>query len=603
MASRVGNTVYASNGSKYRLTQEIGSGAEGSVWTLDGETNLVAKLYQRELPSHQIQKLEAMCQLKSERFLSIAAWPLALLRETSLGKPRGLLMRKITNCSSVHQLYGLKSRLKTFPEAQFPFLIYVATNIARSFAVVHEAGQVIGDVNHSNLLVAQNATVVLIDCDSFQFAQGNAVFTCPVGVPEFTPPELQGLSFASQRRTPEHDAFGLSVLIFYLLFLGRHPFMGSFDPQRNEIRMLDEAIREYRFPFALPDNSPEARLPGYVPRLGDFPQIVGDLFKRSFTRGAATLGRPCAKEWVAALTTLSNSLTRCSANGNHHYFTGAKQCPWCRAEGAVGFAIYGFKVTVVHDPTFNIVTVWAEIETIKPTADALVRPSTQDLVNQLLPDPVISQVVRERRRFRVISLAIVLGASALAVLFLQQIFAILAIMAALAIARHLWGKGSALAKAFRDEFKDATSEQQKAGAAFEALSKLSPAFSTEKQKLVDAKTEYHNLDAMKAQRRGALERDKRQRQLQLFLERFRLEDEQLPMIGDKTKMMLYNAGILDAADVEKWKVDAIKGFGPKRTNSVMKWRDERERQFQFDPSKPVDSRDLIALDKEFVSAI
>ena len=31
----------------------------------------------------------------------------------------------------------------------------------------------------------------------------------------------------------------------------------------------------------------------------------------------------------------------------------------------------------------------------------------------------------------------------------------------------------------------------------------------------------------------------------------------------------------------------------------MKWRDERERQFQFDPSKPVDSRDLIALDKEF----
>ena len=34
-----------------------------------------------------------------------------------------------------------------------PFLIHTAANIARAFAVVHESGQVIGDVNHGNIVV------------------------------------------------------------------------------------------------------------------------------------------------------------------------------------------------------------------------------------------------------------------------------------------------------------------------------------------------------------------------------------------------------------------------------------------------------------------
>ena len=268
-------------------------------------------------------------------------------------------------------------------------------------------------------------------------------------------------------------------------------------------------------------------------------------------------------------------------------------------EGAVGFAIFGFKVTVIHDPTFNVATVWAEIEAIKPTADDLVRPIAHDIANQFSPDPTIPNLVRERRKFRVISLGIIIAASTMAVAFLQPIFAIFAIMAALGIGRHFWGKGSVVVKAFQDEFKEASSEHQKTETMFDALSKVPTAFSAEKQKLADAKTEFQNLGGMKAQKRAALEKNKKQRQLDLFLERFRLEDERLPMIGDKTKMMLYNAGILDASDVVAWKISAIKGFGPKKTDAVMAWRIEKERLFQFDPSRPVDSRDLIALDKEF----
>jgi DNA-binding helix-hairpin-helix protein with protein kinase domain len=111
--------------------------------------------------------------------------------------------------------------------------------------------------------------------------------------------------------------------------------------------------------------------------------------------------------------------------------------------------------------------------------------------------------------------------------------------------------------------------------------------------------QYRGRAPAKAARLAALEKDKRRKQLQHFLERFRIEDEQIPMFGDKTKMMLYNAGVLDASDVEERTISSIKGVGPKRVESLLQWRAAKEGQFRFDPTKPVDPRDLHALDQEF----
>src|SRR4051794_11459638 len=116
----------------------------------------------------------------------------ATLRATASGTPQGLLMPRVRGYQEAHLLYTPKSRRAAFPEAQFPFLVHASINIARAFATVHEAGQVIGDVNHGNLLVSSDARVTLIDCDSFEITDGNATFPCLVGVPTYTPPELQG---------------------------------------------------------------------------------------------------------------------------------------------------------------------------------------------------------------------------------------------------------------------------------------------------------------------------------------------------------------------------------------------------------------------------
>jgi len=66
-------------------------------------------------------------------------------------------MPRITGCKDIHKLYSPKSRKSEFPAADFRFLLHVAANIARSFATVHQAHCVIGDVNHGSITVAANA--------------------------------------------------------------------------------------------------------------------------------------------------------------------------------------------------------------------------------------------------------------------------------------------------------------------------------------------------------------------------------------------------------------------------------------------------------------
>lgn len=156
--------------------------------------------------------------------LRVAAWPKDLVLDR--GQVAGFVMPRIGARSDVHELYSPKSRASAFPEADFRFLVHVAANIARAFATVHARGHVIGDVNHGHLLVGGDGRVLLIDADSFQVAVGGIVHTCDVGVPLFTAPEFAGSDFRGLRREPNHDLFGLAVLLFHMLFMGRHPYAG-----------------------------------------------------------------------------------------------------------------------------------------------------------------------------------------------------------------------------------------------------------------------------------------------------------------------------------------------------------------------------------------
>jgi len=333
-----------SNNNPIQLGRELGRGGEGAVFPVIGVPDLVAKIYLKPPAPLKIEKLRSMARRSSPALLRVAAWPVDVLGDEA-GTVRGFLMPKVSAREDVHELYSPKSRRRAFPGVDFRFLARVAANIARAFAQVHAVGNVIGDVNHGNALVGRDGTVVLIDCDSFQIRDGVRTFTCDVGVPLFTPPELAGQAFRGLKRSANHDAFGLAVLLFHLLYLGRHPFAGK---HADGEMPIERAIAESRFVYGA--NAAQfgmTRPPGTL-ALGIFGEDIARLFESAFAP-PGELPRPAAAQWIDALQALESRLSSCGVSPSHYYPRrgpgpgpdgGAAGCCWCAFEFQTGLKLF-----------------------------------------------------------------------------------------------------------------------------------------------------------------------------------------------------------------------------------------------------------------------
>jgi DNA-binding helix-hairpin-helix protein with protein kinase domain len=327
----------------------------------------VAKIYARRPDEALARKLRAMVALRTDELASVAAWPHRLLLDRGSGAVVGFLMARVEGHREVHALYGPTARRDAFPDAGWAFLVRVARNLAAAFDAVHRHGHVVGDVNQGNVLVSRKATVRLIDCDSFQVTHRGHTYPCRVGVPLFTPPELSGLRLESVARTQDHDRFGLAVLVFQMLFTGRHPFAG---PHPDRAVPVEAAIREGVFAFGQ-----QARREGWEPppfslRLDDVTPPVATLFERAFGRDAAAGGpRPSAREWVGALDALEAQLVLCGDDPRHAYARATGPCPWCRI-GDWGGPSYFFLPQGSAADAFDLAATWRAVEAVPSPGEA-----------------------------------------------------------------------------------------------------------------------------------------------------------------------------------------------------------------------------------------
>lgn len=313
------------SGRLIQLAKRLASGGEGAVYLVDAHPDLVAKVYHQPTPATKAAKLRAMVRVGSRDLFRFAAWPVDVLM--TAGHVRGILIPRITNHREIHHLYSPARRKADFPNADWGFLIRAARNVAAAMETIHSSGHVVGDVNQSGILVSPRATVRFIDCDSFQVAVNGQLFTCDVGVPHFTPPELQGVALKGIKRTPNHDLFGLAVIAFHLLFMGRHPFAGRFHGSGD--MPIARAIQQFRFAFGSAAATRQMTPPPNALRLHHMPSYVASLFERAFQPSSVRAGRPIAAEWVSGLDQLEKDQAVCSRQEGHKYFKGLKLCPWC----------------------------------------------------------------------------------------------------------------------------------------------------------------------------------------------------------------------------------------------------------------------------------
>ena len=326
------------------LAAQLGSGGEGAVFAVEGRPALAAKVYHKSLDADHVAKLSAMVARRSDALVVVSAWPHAMLYDSG-GRAHGILVPRVVNSLQLHELYGTSNRRRNFPDARWHHLVLAARNVAAAFECMHQSGIVVGDVNQGNLLVDKEMCVRFIDCDSFQIQVEDKIFPCPVGTPHFTPPELQSKKLREQPRTPEQDRFGMAVLIFHMLFVGRHPYAGRFYGA-GELT-IERAIAERRFAFSTNRSETQVEPPPAALSLADLTSSAGELFEAAF-RGEPH-ERPPARRWAEELESILRQRKQCALDQAHVYLNHLPECPWCRIEdeGGPAFFVAGGSVTTV----------------------------------------------------------------------------------------------------------------------------------------------------------------------------------------------------------------------------------------------------------------
>jgi DNA-binding helix-hairpin-helix protein with protein kinase domain/Flp pilus assembly protein TadD len=598
MLNRINSQIYDSQGRPVFLDGELRRGGEGAVYDVKGHGNLVAKLYHKAIDQQKAVKLAAMVKLRTDRLLKLTAWPVETLHEQSGGTIKGFLMPKVVNHKEIHVLYGVKSRLSDYPQARWPFLIQTAANVARAFSVVHEHGQVIGDVNHGGIFVSNQATVMLVDCDSFQVVAQGQQFLCEVGIDTHTPPELQGRPFHGIVRSPNHDAFGLAVIMFQLLFMGRHPFSGQYLGAGE--MPIDRAIRELRFAYGASAGARQMRQPPGTLSLEAVSQPVAKMFERAFLQQA----RPKAQEWITALSELGQNLKQCARNSGHSYLKTLVTCPWCEAESNLGVVLFNvaFTTTGAHPTTFNITAIWAQITSVRPPepTPALLDRTTLDAQ----PSPPVVQSSRARMVRAWVSTGAIILATALVLLTIDSgvvaFWFILLVGIGAAVFNSAKGKSSKVQQDVANAKQEAERrwrdvEQRWRGQADTGR------FQAKLRELEAKKRDYQNLPTVRQRKLQQLDKERWERQQQRFLDTFRISDAKISGIGPSRKMTLYSFGVETAADVTDQALSRVPGFGPTYRAKLLTWRRVIEQQFVFDPKQGINPADTQAVEQEIVT--
>lgn len=322
-----------SDGKIIVLGAELGGGGEGKIYEVNGETSLVAKVYHQGKNTNT-EKLRAMYAhppqdpAKAQNHISIA-WTIDLLLNVNSQEIVGFLMGKAANMRPIHSFYTPKNRRQHLPGFNYLYLHRTARNLASAISALHKSDYVVGDVNESNILVAETALITLVDTDSFQVrdSQNGKIYRCPVGKAEFTPPELQGKNFRDIDRHLSHDLFGLGVLIFQLLMEGTHPFEGVFQGT-GEPPAKEKRISNGHFPYS--KHAPYIPKP-FAPSFNTLSPSLQKLFTQCFVDGHHNpAARPDAQTWVKTIEEAEQDLITCGSNQNHLYGNHLKVCPWCQ---------------------------------------------------------------------------------------------------------------------------------------------------------------------------------------------------------------------------------------------------------------------------------
>ncbi|WP_315827843.1 topoisomerase DNA-binding C4 zinc finger domain-containing protein [Bradyrhizobium sp. SZCCHNG3015] len=580
-------------GKTYKLGRRIGGGGEGDVFLVESLPDQAVKIYKENLRISREPKVRAMVGASLAESTNLVAFPADIATDPG-GGFGGFAMRLVKSFLPMHELYSPKSRKQHYPKADYRHLVHAAVNVARAVGKVHETGCVIGDFNHSGVLISQDFVVALIDADSFQFTVNGRSYPCVVGMPDFTPPELQGRDLKSVTRNKHQDNFGLAVAIFQLLSMGKHPYAGVF---AGPDLTMAEAIAQNRFAFSMA-RQPETRTrpPPASISLNDFPPPIAQAFEAAF--GLDPTARPDAAAWVTLLKNLEGSVSHCAKVKTHYYPSAARGCVWCRLtlqSGVDMFPDFLGDGPIPEGGPFDIELILAQIRAVS-------LPQPASLIPKWTGTFVSNGAVADAKREAFVGKAI--GAAALVGAGIG--LAVLSPLAVVWLGLGVFGLykmfgGGIEEGPFKSAYSVADQRAREAELTFVKRIGLAELYGV-REDLEGWIGQYRQLDADLNRDLANLRLTRESRQRDAWLDRYSIRAAKISGIGPAKTATLASFGIETAADVNETAVRAVPGFGEALTAKMMTWRRAHEAKFRYNPApSPADAQAETALRSAFAA--
>jgi len=355
---------YGADGIAYELTNRLGGGGEGDIYTIKGDSNKVAKIF-KKIDLQMSLKIRALSEAVqwSELIVKNAMLPLTTLfsDNTRSGECVGFVMNRLKCKELLLDVYNQpENRISIYNQA------CLAENICRLVDEIHKAGMVngnhsiiLGDFNPKNIFVdRRTGQVQLTDTDSFHVTvkyrnrvrelKCRALYKDLFFIPEILKAcvsqntsleNVQGETF-----TIYTDYFCMAYHVHKLL-LGVEPYAGervqsAIDSSDSVETAPSDAVLASAGNYVYTNVRSGYRIPSRFPDFSILTPQLQRLFRRAFQDGASDpKARPTAAEFAEALGEYISQLDYCHCNGWDHYLIHSYDkdyCEWCRVEHESG---------------------------------------------------------------------------------------------------------------------------------------------------------------------------------------------------------------------------------------------------------------------------
>ncbi len=570
------NVTYKGNSDNYTTLREIGRGGEGQVYEIANKPTLVLKLYAENLSFERIEKLRLMVSLNSSQIDQYTAWPKDIVVNKQ-GQVCGFVMKKLAKYVPLHNLFSPMDRKRLFPDKGYNFLVHVARNLSVAFHSLHSEGIIVGDVNEGNILVNGQGMIAFIDCDSFQIKDGKNYHYCEVGVPRYTAPELLAMpSFENVIRTSNTDTFSMAILLFQLLFLGRHPFSGK----HNSTEDIDEekAIKKHWFAYSLHNKHQKLLPPNDSLPLKTVSASLQDLFHAAFEQIES---RPLPSKWVAALDDFQRNMVLCTISPLHNYPNSFDHCPWCAFKEKRNILYFLDDSYLQHFPAEKDFDEFINGFKVKKLSFPKLELNDKTL-KSLKAKPIDEQFKKNfNNQNKVLLLFLVAGLLSWFLIKWKSLFTLPLVY----VVNYILPWRKRLIKELELREKNFNQLEINLDKAINNYHKPSELRSYEKAilKINQLVKRYQNMPKELLQRQKKMEQKVYDEQFHSFLAGFRINDYEFPGIGASRMASFYAAGIYMAADIDKLKTTKLVGIGPKFIQMFLSWQRNMSSGFVYHP--------------------